>query len=198
MDTCLKDLLSQPLLSAAAGLLGMKLTSTLENKVTSGMIVEVEAYGGIEDEASHAYRGAGKRSKVMFLAAGHCYVYLIYGMYHCLNVVTGENGAGEAVLIRAIEPLAGVEVMQTRRKLPTTSLRLTNGPGKLCQALGVELNMNGGQFLGVSSGSASLSIEPYRLIKRNEVCTSTRIGISKAKDLPWRFYLRDNIWVSRK
>jgi len=175
----------------APKLIGMRLTTRRAGKETSGMIVEVEAYHQEGDRASHSYPGKTARNASMFLPGGHCYVYLVYGVHHCVNVVTGPLGTGEAVLIRAIEPLSGIALMQRRRGTPDRRA-LTNGPGKLCQALGITPRLDGEPILT----SKDIRLSPYRVFPKREIVQTTRIGISKATYLPWRFYLRGNLWVS--
>ncbi len=126
----------------------------------------------------------------MFGPPGHLYVYFTYGMHYCCNIVVGPEKYGAAVLIRALEPLEGEEIMQTRRA--RTGLELTNGPAKLCQALGITKELNG----------HDLRTSPLRLFAKpqlapKDIIQTTRIGISQAKDVPWRFYIRDNPYVSK-
>ncbi len=148
----------------------------------SGRIVEVEAYRS-DEAASHTFRGRTARNAVMFGPAGHLYVYLSYGMHHCANVVTGRDGDGQAVLLRALTPLSGIEEMRARR-LPGVSLAgLTDGPGKLCQALGLTLADSGRDVCAggpVRLGDDGTPPPPAPIV-------TPRIGISKAVDLPWRF-----------
>lgn len=149
----------------------------------SGRIVEVEAY--TDDAASHGHHRT-ERSALMHDTFGHVYVYFIYGMYHCLNFTTDKHNTG-AVLIRALEPLSGIELMQQRRK--THSLRkLCSGPGKLCQALAIDLSYNGAPI------GAQISL---REGSNNGVASSSRIGIKKAIDLEWRFFETNSPFVSR-
>jgi len=181
-------------LEVAPDLLGKTLVREADGQRLAGCIVEVEAYLGREDAASHAYRGPTPRSQVMFGPSGVAYVYFIYGMHHCLNVVTGDAGAGEAVLIRALQPLVGLSTMQDRRG-QQDGRDLANGPGKLCQALGVDKAFDGHDLtLGIS-----LWIEaPDKPV--GEVSVSPRVGVrgdAQALAAPWRFYLRQNPHVSR-
>lgn len=175
----------------APKLLGSILERTLDGKVLRARIVEVEAYDQT-DVASHSYKGETPRTEVMFGDAGHLYVYFTYGMHYCCNIVVGEKGYGAAVLIRAVEPLDGVEEM-SRRRGGRSGRDLTNGPAKFCQAFGISLEMNG----------HSLSEPPLRLLLQpalptDQVITTTRIGISHGKDVPWRFYVKDNGYVSKR
>ncbi|OGW86191.1 MAG: 3-methyladenine DNA glycosylase [Omnitrophica bacterium RIFCSPHIGHO2_02_FULL_46_11] len=156
----------------------------------SGKIVETEAYFGAKDPASHAYRGMTPRNRVMFGAPGVSYVYFTYGNHHCLNVVTEKEGTAGAVLIRALEPMEGIELMKKRRGKANEE-QLTNGPGKLTQAFGITrehsgINLTSGSFyIGETGDQEFLSIQ-----------TAKRIGISRAKDELLRFYLSTSDHVS--
>lgn len=160
----------------------------------SGRIVEVEAYGGAEDGASHAARGQTPRTEPVFGPSGVLYVYLIYGMHHCANVVTGREGEGQAVLIRAIEPLEITPAMRSARPKARTDRDLTNGPGKLCAALGIDLSHDGASLLDAKN---MLRLAPGDPVSSQNIVTDTRIGITKATELPWRWYVRENLWVSK-
>ncbi|HCY35725.1 MAG TPA: DNA-3-methyladenine glycosylase [Candidatus Margulisbacteria bacterium] len=177
-------------LSVAKALLGKILVRYLNGKRLAGIIVETEAY--LENEEScHAYRGITARTKTMFEEGGIAYVYLIYGMYYCLNIVTESQGKGCAVLIRAVEPVDGIEIMQQLRK--KTGLHdLASGPGKLAQAFNITKLDNG---LDIAAGTA-LTIENHN-DKDPEIMTTPRIGIKKAKDLPYRFFIHGNQFVSQ-
>lgn len=195
---------SNDTLSLAKALLGCELVHESSDGVTAGIIVETEAYLA-EDPACHTFRGKTMRNATMFGPAGHLYVYLIYGIYHCINVVSDKEGKGEAVLIRALEPTAGIPLMEMRRKLhprtlvplskPTTlSVRnLCNGPGKLAQAMG--LRMEHDSFPLTATGPIYL-----RKIHENALpsITTSRIGINLGTELPYRFLLADNPYVSVK
>lgn len=186
------EMFHAPTLEVAHALLGMELHSTLGGAYTAGRIVEVEAYLGSQDPASHAYRGPSPRTAAMFKEGGHCYVYFVYGMHHCVNIVTGPGGTAGAVLIRAVEPLQGVSVMRERRA-PAPDIALTNGPGKLCQALAINLEVNGEDLR--HSQRLWLAGEPRRSL--SQVIESRRIGITRATERRWRFYLAGNRYVSR-
>lgn len=175
--------------STARQLLGWRLVSTVDGQLTAGTIVETEAYGE-EDAASHSFRGPTPRTLPMFGPAGTAYVYLIYGLHHCFNVVTGPDGRGQAALIRALEPTDGWEIMRRRRG--TDSLQsLCSGPAKLCQALGIGPPLN-----GHSLAQPPLQLLPSSSPLPNQVITDTRIGITKERGRLWRFYLADNSYVS--
>ena len=154
-----------------------------------GIIVETEAYLYHDDPGCHASRGETPRNAPMFGPAGNTYVYLIYGMYHCLNISSGKTGEGEAVLIRALEPVAGIEVMQKRRKTKKLE-NLCSGPGKLTQAFGITLKHNNLSLL-----TGDLQIHNSRI--KPEICTSTRIGLSVGKELELRFFVKGNKFVSK-
>jgi DNA-3-methyladenine glycosylase len=182
--------LSMPAELAAPRLLGCRLVRRVDGRLLSGRIVETEAYSQ-DDVASHSYRGQTPRTKVMFGPAGHLYVYFTYGMHYCCNVVTGPDGHGSAVLIRALEPLEGQEIMSDNR-YGRGGETLTNGPAKLCQALQIGKSFNG----------HDLHEEPLKLIleppvAQTGIVQTTRIGISRGQDVPWRFYIRGNPYVSR-
>lgn len=182
--------LNRPAEEVAPRLLGCILEREHRGQLLRGKIVETEAYAQT-DAASHSYRGRTPRTDIMFGSSGHLYVYFTYGMHYCMNVVCGPAGEGSAVLIRAIEPLEGEAYMQANRG-DKTGLELTNGPAKVCQALGVDKAQNG----------HNLQEAPFRLIAQPPqphaaIVHTTRIGISRAKDAPWRFYLRGNPYVSR-
>jgi DNA-3-methyladenine glycosylase len=224
---------NRPTLKVAKELLGRYLVVEKGGEYVSGKIVETEAYIGPDDPASHAYRGMTPRNKVMFGDPGYAYVYLTYGMHHCLNFVTEKKGFPAAVLIRALEPVDGIEIMRRRRNTenlllgrglvlkarpeglnPRPSLRtgsvdsnevqplsehgktedlrnLTNGPAKLCQALGIDRTLNGADLC-----SDTIFVED-RGEEAGKIVSSSRIGIKEGKDKKWRFYIENNEFVSR-
>ncbi|HTE58000.1 MAG TPA: DNA-3-methyladenine glycosylase [Verrucomicrobiae bacterium] len=175
-------------LRAARSLLGYELVHQTPESVTAGIIVETEAYD-MHDPASHSFGGVRRRNAPMYQAAGTVYVYLIYGIHYCVNIVTGPEGHGQAVLIRALQPTQGIPLMQVRRRAQTAQ-NLTNGPAKAAQALGITAALNGSTL-----GGGPLSIRPGVAV--DEIVETTRVGISRAVDKPWRFYIRDNPYVSR-
>ena len=182
----------KPTLDVARNLIGKILVRRYRGSHLAGIIVEVEAYHGFDDMASHAYGRRTGRNAIMYSQGGIAYVYFIYGMYHCLNVVTEREGYPAAVLIRALEPVAGIPAMQRLRG--TTDLHnLTNGPGKVCMALHLTRKEN-----GISFGSKELSIVPGEIIPPESIATSLRIGISRSAEYQWRFFLKGNRSVSHR
>jgi DNA-3-methyladenine glycosylase len=177
----------------AKKLLGKILVRNIKGKILSGKIVETEAYLDENDLASHSAVGITERNKVMFGEAGLAYVYFTYGMHYCFNVVTGEEGKGSAVLIRALEPIEGIELMKKLRQKDDLHI-LTNGPAKLCQALKIDKKLNG---IDLKTSSEIYIAEPS-VNEKFEVVVSKRIGIEKSKDLPLRFYIKENKFVSKK
>lgn len=175
----LRTLLSGSVVEAARGLLGSRLRTQVGGAVTEVVLTEVEAYDGANDPASHAYRGRTARNQVMFGPPGHLYVYRSYGIHWCMNVVVGEPGRPAAVLLRAGRPTAGLSIITARRGRGD---HLTDGPGKLSQALGVAGEHDGLDLLGRQS--------PVRILPGEspiEIATTPRVGISKAQKRPWRF-----------
>jgi len=158
---------------------------------TSGRIVETEAYLGVGDGAAHTARGPTPRTQVIFGPPGHAYVYLIYGMYECLNLVCEPDGIAGCVLIRAVEPLEGLPLMRRRRPAASRIEDLANGPGKLTRALGIDLRQNG---VDVTRGPLLVSAPPNT--EPVDIAVSRRIGITKSPDLPLRFFIRGNRFVS--
>ena len=158
-------------------------------------IVEVEAYLGKHDEASHSFRGPTARNQSMFQVGGTAYVYLIYGFYFCVNVVTEEKGVGSAVLLRAAAPLSGHKEMQKNRKLKELSRpeQLLSGPGKLAQALGIDRSFDGKKF----NRPDFKIIDLGNVLSESAISSSPRIGISKAKDQHLRFFIKNSPWLSR-
>lgn len=198
----------------APRLLGCELERTIDGNTIRVRIVETEAYDQ-SDVASHSYTGQTPRTKIMFGKAGFLYVYFTYGMHYCCNVVTGPDGYGSAVLIRAVEPITGESIMESLRAGHTgldlrknrlspgipeergflrksSPINLTNGPAKLCQALAIDKDFN----------AHDLRQSPLQLIGREPIAShkivqTTRIGISRGKDVPWRFYIKNNPYVSK-
>ena len=173
--------------TVARDLLGKTLLRRQQGRLVGGIIVETEAYLGEEDTACHASRGCTPRTQVMYGPAGHYYVYLIYGMYHMLNIVTGEEGHPQAVLVRALRPVLGVERMAARRG-GVPEKHLCDGPGKLCQALAIDRSFNG---LAVDGGDLWLEDAPP--VDDAGISAGPRVGIGYASEedqqRPWRFVL---------
>ena len=190
MSDRLAEFLAAPTDQVAARLLGCELVREIDGQSLVGKIVETEAYDQ-DDPASHSHRGATPRTKIMFGPAGFLYVYFTYGMHYCCNIVTGRTGHGSAVLIRAIEPLNGAELMSKNRRGLKGEL-LTNGPAKLCQALQIDKQLNGHDLR-----QAPLELVVRPALPKQQIVQTTRIGISRAEDAPLRFYIRDNSYVSK-
>ena len=187
-----RDFYARPVLRVARDCVGKIIVHRSPEGTTAGRIVEAEAYRGPEDRAAHSYGGRRTaRTEAMFGPAGYAYVFLIYGLHHHFNVVTGAEGEPHAVLIRAIEPLEGHELMAARRHVDASRVELTNGPGKLAQALGID-RRNYGQDL--CSGTLVLTEGAAPRVAR-----SPRIGVGYAGSWaarPWRFFEPDNRYVS--
>lgn len=193
-----KSFYLRDVLLVARELSGKMLVKNENNKMYVGKIVEVEAYGGLNDEAAHSFAGKTERNKIMFSEGGYFYVYFIYGAHYCCNIVAGKKNHGAAILIRAVEPLYGVEFMEVNRlgrktKTPKEILSLTNGPGKLCQAFEINRFHYGEDLTG-----DKIFLLDAPKIKPQKIVQTTRIGIKKSVDLPWRFYIKDNLFVSKK
>ena len=170
-------------------LLGCELVHETPEGVASGIIVETECYSQ-DDAASHSYRGQTERTKVMFGPGGYAYIYFTYGMHYCFNVVSGPIGHGQAVLIRALEPVEGIELMKQRRDKDNTH-ELANGPAKLVQAMGITKTDYGRPLY---KGNLHIRQRKY---KPDEIGIGPRIGIKKAVDTPWRFWIVSSKFVSR-
>jgi len=185
----------RPAAEVAVDLLGSRLVHASANGVVGGRIVEVEAYQGPEDLAAHSARGRTPRNAVMFGPPGHLYVYLIYGLHHCLNVVAGPGDKPEAVLIRALELDQGIEVARRRRGATVVDRRLAAGPGNVGQALGVDRRLNGADLI-----DGPVQVEP-RLGPAPRVSRGRRIGVAYAGGWaarPLRFWITDDPHLSRR
>ena len=187
----------EDVVNLAVQFLGKQLFTRIEGKLTAGMIVETEAYNGITDKASHAYANRfTPRTQTMYEEGGITYVYLCYGIHHLLNVVTGLKGNPQAVLIRAVEPLVGIETMLARRNMVHLVPRITAGPGSVAKAFGIDKNLNAKDLLGdeIWIEDNGVQINPELIV------SSPRVGVDYAEDhalLPWRFYVKGNKYVSK-
>lgn len=181
----------------ARKLLGCLLVHRTTDGVAGGMIVETEAYVGAVDKACHAYRNRSERTEIMYHDGGYAYVYFIYGMHHCFNVVTGPEGEGNAVLIRALEPVLGIDLMQRRRNTKMLQ-NLCSGPGKVCHAMGITKNEYG---MDLCSADSPLRLIKFRHFTDELIASSPRINVAYAEEAatwPWRFYVKANPYVSVK
>ena len=192
-----RDFYTRPnVLAISKDLLGKLLVvPDKHGKRISGKIVEVEAYRGPEDRASHAYAGRRtKRTETMYQIGGIAYVYFVYGMYNQFNVVTNIENIPHAILIRALEPVEGIETMRRRRQSHPDK-NLTNGPGKLCLAMDIDRELNAADLLG-----NRVWLEEFETVSRSKLKTGPRIGIDYAEEWvkkPWRFWIKGNDFVSR-
>ncbi|PIO47965.1 MAG: 3-methyladenine DNA glycosylase [[Chlorobium] sp. 445] len=182
---------AEPTLEVAQALLGKYLVRRIGKHVMVGKIVETEGYIASIDAACHAYRGITERNRVMFGAAGHAYVYFAYGNHFMLNVVTEPEGEAAAVLIRALEPIEGIKMMQKFRPIEDIT-NLLSGPGKLTQALNITRAQN-----GISFQSQELFIAEGETVPASQIGVSARVGITQARELPWRYFIRGNLFVSK-
>jgi DNA-3-methyladenine glycosylase len=193
-----KSFYRRELLIVARELLGKVLVKSSGKEILAGKIVEVEAYHGDTDEAAHSYGGITKRNEIMFETGGFLYVYFTYGAHHCCNVVTGKKGQGTAVLIRAVEPVFGLDRMIKNRfgrklKNDKENFNLTSGPGKVCQAFSIDRTHSGTDL----TGKEIFILDGEKIISK-DIGVSKRIGITRSVDLPWRFFIKDNPYLSRK
>lgn len=195
-----KEFYLQNNLKVAKNLLGkiFVYNNAITKERLAARIVEVEAYDGDIDEAAHTYIGKTERNKIMFDEGGYLYVYFIYGIHFCANIVTGRKEHGTAVLLRAMEPLKGVKTFAINRfgKTKISSKEknnLLNGPAKICKAFGIDRSFNG---TDLTSNKIYLLNVPN--IKEKEIVSTTRIGIKKSVELPWRFYIKGNEYISKK
>jgi DNA-3-methyladenine glycosylase len=183
-----RDFYSRPAIEVARDCLG----KILVHGKTAGRIVEVEAYLGVNDRAAHAWSGVTDRTRVIFGEPGHAYIYFIYGMYECLNFVAEPVGQAGCVLIRALEPVAGIATMRNRRPTAKRPEDFANGPGKLTLAMGITRKLNGADLT-----NSPLQVRRPRVEPAIEVLTTPRIGITHCADWPLRFVIAGNRFVSR-
>ena len=189
--------LGEQVVDLSEAILGKYLCTNIDGCYTSGMIVETEAYRAPEDKASHAFGNRRtKRTETMYDAGGHAYIYLCYGIHHFFNIVTGPEGSAHAILIRAIEPVEGINHMMQRRKMSEINHRLSNGPGILTKALGLNTQWNGESLLTrkhIWIEDRNLTISPEDIIR------SPRVGVDYAEECAswnWRFRIKQNGWCS--
>lgn len=179
-------------------LIGKVLVSTIDDLYTSGIIVEAEAYRGPDDKACHAFNHRRTpRTEVLYKDGGHAYIYICYGIHHLFNIVTAPREMAHAVLIRALEPLEGKDIMMKRRNMISMEPKITRGPGALSVAMGFNANLSG---MNMNSKESKIYIEDRRLVYTDEhVKSGTRIGVENAGVsalLPWRFWVKGNKYVS--
>lgn len=195
LDPLPRQFYARPVLTVARDVIGKLLVHETARGTLVGRIVEAEAYRGPEDRAAHSWGGRRtERTEVMYGKPGLAYVFFVYGMHWHLNLVTTREGAPHAVLLRAVEPLSGAELMARRRRLSADDVSVSNGPGKLCQAFGIDR-----RHYGVDLTQGSLFLSSGQLA-RGPLGRSARIGVDYAEtwaEKPWRFFERDNRWVSR-
>lgn len=189
--------LNEDVVSLAKDLLGKILYTKIDNEITAGIIVETEAYFGIKDKASHAYGGRRtNRTETMYGNGGIAYVYLCYGMHNLFNIVSSKENDPHAVLIRGIEPLVGINIIEQRRNMPHTKGAISAGPGSAAKALGIDKTFNAKNLTG-----DEIWIEDHAIRYQDEnIAATPRVGIAYAKEhalLPWRFFVKDNKYVSK-
>ncbi|HCA09671.1 MAG TPA: DNA-3-methyladenine glycosylase [Chryseobacterium sp.] len=189
--------LNQDVLFLAKDLLGKVLFTEINGDITAGIIVETEAYFGVVDKASHAYGGRRtERTETLYSQGGISYVYLCYGIHHLFNVVTSVDGEPHAVLVRAIEPLVGQEIMELRRNMPAEKAAISSGPGSAAKALGIDRSFNKKDLT-----ENEIWVEDHGIRYTSEdIIAGPRIGVAYAQEdalLPWRFYVKGNKYVSK-
>ncbi|MFD2287494.1 DNA-3-methyladenine glycosylase [Pedobacter petrophilus] len=189
--------LNEDVISLAKDLLGKILYTNIDGEVTAGIIVETEAYFGIKDKASHAYGGRRtNRTETMYSKGGVSYVYLCYGMHHLFNVVTSVRDDPHAVLIRGIEPLIGIDVIEARRNMSVAKAAISSGPGSAAKALGIDRSFNAKDLRGDEIWLEDQGIRYHD----HEIAATPRVGIAYAQEhaiLPWRFFVKGNKYVSK-
>ena len=189
--------LNRDVIFLARDLLGKVLFTEINGNVTAGIIVETEAYFGVLDKASHAYYGRRtERTETLYSPGGVSYVYLCYGIHHLFNIVTSTEGEPHAVLIRAVEPLIGKEIMEFRRNMPASKTAISSGPGSAAKALGIDRSFNKKDLT-----DNEIWIEDHGIrYSDEEIVAGPRIGVAYAQEdalLPWRFYIKGNPYVSK-
>lgn len=189
--------LNREVIFIAKDLLGKVLFTRIEGLITAGVIVETEAYYGVQDKASHAYGGRHtNRTQTLYSQGGIAYVYLCYGIHYLFNVVTSVNGEPHAVLIRGVEPIIGKDIIELRRNMPATKAAVSAGPGSAAKALGIDRSFNGKDLTG-----DEVWIEDHGVrYPPDDIVACPRIGVAYAQehaDLPWRFFVKGNKYVSK-
>lgn len=189
--------LNEDVVALAKDLLGKVLYTKIDGEITAGVIIETEAYFGVKDKASHAYGGRRtNRTEAMYAKGGVAYVYLCYGMHHLFNIVTSVEGEPHAVLIRGVEPLVGIEIIEARRNMPRTKGAIAAGPGSAAKALGIDKGFNAKHL-----GGDEIWVEDHNIrFSDEEIAASPRVGIAYAQEhalLPWRFFVKGNNYVSK-
>ncbi|WP_091396073.1 DNA-3-methyladenine glycosylase [Flavobacterium noncentrifugens] len=189
--------LNEDVIFLAHDLLGKVLFTEIDGNITAGIIVETEAYFGVQDKASHAYGGRrSDRTDTLYHQGGIAYVYLCYGIHHLFNVVTGIKDAPHAVLIRAIEPLIGKEIIEVRRNMPVAKAAVSSGPGSAAKALGIDRSFNKKDLTG-----EEVWIEDHGIrYAADAIAATPRVGVAYAQEdalLPWRFFVKGNKYVSK-
>ena len=189
--------LNEDVVSLAKDLLGKILYTKIDDEITAGIIVETEAYFGVKDKASHAYGGRRtNRTETMYSNGGIAYVYLCYGMHNLFNIVSSKENDPHAVLIRGIEPLVGIDIIEQRRNMPHTKGAISAGPGSAAKALGIDKTFNAKNLTG-----DEIWIEDHGIRYLDEdIAATPRVGIAYAKEhalLPWRFFVKGNKYVSK-
>ncbi|WP_337965347.1 DNA-3-methyladenine glycosylase [uncultured Flavobacterium sp.] len=189
--------LNQDVLFLAKDLLGKVLFTQIDGEITAGIIVETEAYFGVQDKASHAYGGRRTdRTETLYNQGGISYVYLCYGIHNLFNIVSSVEGEPHAVLIRAIEPLIGKDIIELRRKMAITKAAISSGPGSAAKALGIDRSFNGKDLAG-----EEIWIEDHGIrYTDDQIVAVPRVGVAYAQEdalLPWRFCIKDNKYVSK-
>ncbi|ARS39830.1 3-methyladenine DNA glycosylase [Sphingobacteriaceae bacterium GW460-11-11-14-LB5] len=188
---------NEDVVSLAKDLLGKILYTKIDNEITAGIIVETEAYFGIKDKASHAYGGRRtNRTETMYGSGGIAYVYLCYGMHNLFNIVSSKENDPHAVLIRGIQPLVGIDIIEQRRNMSHSKGAISAGPGSAAKALGIDKTFNAKNLTGDEIWIEDHSIQ----YKDEDIAATPRVGIAYAKEhalLPWRFFVKGNKYVSK-
>ncbi len=182
----------RPTLRVAKELLGKYIVRKYRGKHLVGKIIEVEAYIGFNDPASHAYKRKTGRSEIMYHKGGIAYVYFTYGMYHCMNVVTETEGFPAAVLIRAVEPIQRITTMKKLAGISSEVAKLTDGPGKFCRAFAIDRKLNGEDLTG-----DRLFLVNAETIPKSKIAATSRVGILNGREKKWRFYIKENRFISK-